>query len=300
MRVLISGSTGMIGRALIPRLEADGHTVERLLRPSSSGVVGAGIVWDPAAGTLDASGLEGFDAVVHLAGENIANRRWSEKQKRIIRDSRVVGTELLVSRLTSLQNPPSALLCASAGGYYGSDRGDEWLDDSASPGADFLAVATRDWEEACAPASEVGIRVVNMRIGVALSADGGMLSRILPIFRRGLGGKLGAGAQYMSWISGADLTNAFVWAMEREELSGGVNISSPNPVSNAEFTRALGRALRRPTPFFVPRFALRLAQGELADVVLSSLRMAPERLTASGFEFQHPRIEDALAWALGD
>ena len=298
MRVLISGSSGMIGRALIPRLQADGHTVERLMRPASSGVVGAGIVWDPATGLLEASEIEGFDAVVHLAGENIANKRWSERQKRVIRDSRVVGTELLASRLASLNDPPSVLVCASAGGYYGADRGDEWLDDSASAGTDFLAVATREWEEACASASEAGIRVVNMRIGVALSADGGMLSRILPIFRWGLGGKLGSGAQYMSWISGADLTNAFVWAIEREYLSGGVNISSPVPVSNAEFTRALGQALGRPTLFTAPRFALKLAQGELSDVVLSSLRMAPERLTASGFEFQHPRIEDALAWAL--
>ena len=151
MRVLISGSSGMIGRALIPRLQADGHTVERLMRPASSGVVGAGIVWDPTAGLLEASEIEGFDAVVHLAGENIANKRWSERQKRVIRDSRVVGTELLASRLASLANPPSVLVCASAGGYYGADRGDEWLDESASAGADFLAVATREWEEACAP-----------------------------------------------------------------------------------------------------------------------------------------------------
>ena len=300
MRVLISGSTGMIGRALIPRLEADGHTVERLLRPSSSGIVGAGIVWDPATGTLESSELEGFDAVVHLAGENIANRRWSEKQKRVIRDSRVVGTELLSSRLASLDSPPSVLLCASAGGYYGVHRGDEWLDDSASPGTDFLAAATREWEEACAPASDAGVRVVNMRIGVVLSADGGMLSRVLPIFRYGLGGKLGSGAQYMSWISGADLTNAFLWAIRRDDLSGGVNISSPNPATNAEFTRALAQKLGRPAFFAAPKFALKLAQGELADVVLSSLRMSPQRLTQSGFQFQHPTIQDALSWALGD
>ena len=295
-RTLISGSTGLIGRALVDRLESSSHEVVRLIRPTSrSGVTG--LTWDPAQGLLDPQELEGFDAIIHLAGENIANRRWSEEQKQRIRDSRVVGTSLLANALACLNSPPSVFACASAGGYYG-DRGGEILTDSATPGTDFLAQATREWEEATAPASEAGIRVVNMRISVVLTAAGGMLKRILPIFKLGLGGRLGSGSQYMSWITRKDLIDAFVWVMENDELSGGVNISSPNPVTNAEFTRALGREVGRPAVFSVPRFALKVAQGDLSDVVLSSLRMAPERLDESGFEFVHPEIEGALRWAL--
>ena len=297
-RTLISGSTGLIGRALIGRLESSEHEVVRLVRPTSRRGV-TGVKWDPAAGLLNTSELEGFDAVVHLAGENIADRRWSEEQKRRIRDSRVIGTTLLAETLAGLDSPPSVFVCASAGGYYG-DRGDEILTDWATSGTDFLAQATREWEEATAPASEAGIRVVNMRISVVLTAAGGMLKRILPIFKLGLGGRLGSGSQYMSWITRKDLIDAFVWVMENDELSGGVNISSPNPVTNAEFTRALGREVGRPAVFSVPRFALKVAQGDLSDVVLSSLRMAPERLDESGFEFRHPEIEGALQWAVGD
>ena len=285
-RTLISGSTGLIGRALVGRLESSGHEVVRLIRPTSRRGV-TGVKWDPAAGLLDPQELEGFDAIIHLAGENIANRRWSEEQKQRIRDSRVVGTSLLANALAGLNSPPSVFACASAGGYYG-DRGGEILTDSATPGTDFLAQATREWEEATAPASEAGIRVVNLRISVVLTAAGGMLKRVLPIFKLGLGGRLGSGSQYMSWITRKDLIDAFVWVMENDELSGGVNISSPNPVTNAEFTRALGREVGRPAVFSVPRFALKVALGDLSDVVLSSLRMAPERLDESGFEFVHP------------
>ena len=297
-RILISGSTGLIGRALVRRLESSGHEVTRLVRPESTSGV-SGIVWDPARGLLDPSELEGFGAVVHLAGENIANRRWSEEQKRRIRDSRVVGTTLLANVLAGLDNPPAVLACASAGGYYG-DRGNEILDDSARPGTDFLATSTREWEEATEPAAEAGIRVVNMRISVVLTAAGGMLKRVLPIFQLGLGGRLGSGSQYMSWITREDLIDAIVWVMERDDLSGGINISSPNPVTNAEFTRALGRQIGRPAIFSVPRLALRIAQGDLSDVVLSSLRMAPERLVESGFEFNHPNVPEALSWAVDD
>ena len=295
-RTLISGSTGLIGRALVDRLESSSHEVVRLIRPTSRRGF-TGLTWDPAQGLLDPQELEGFDAIIHLAGENIANRRWSEEQKQRIRDSRVVGTSLLANALAGLNSPPTVFACASAGGYYG-DRGGEILTDSATPGTDFLAQATREWEEATAPASEAGIRVVNMRISVVLTAAGGMLKRILPIFKLGLGGRLGSGSQYMSWITRKDLIDAFVWVMENDELSGGVNISSPNPVTNAEFARALGREVGRPAVFSVPRFALKVAQGDLSDVVLSSLRMAPERLDESGFEFVHPEIEGALRWAL--
>ena len=297
MKTLISGSTGLIGRALVRRLESSGHEVVRLVRPESRGGV-TGVTWDPARGLLDQSELEGFDAVVHLAGENIADRRWSEEQKRRIRDSRVVGTTLLSTTLASLDSPPAVFACASAGGYYG-DRGDEVLRDSAGPGTDFIAGATKEWEEACKPAADAGIRVVNMRISVVLTASGGMLKRVLPIFKMGLGGRLGSGSQYMSWITYEDVIAAIVWVMEKDEFSGGVNITSPNPVTNAEFTRALGRAVGRPAIFAVPRFALRIMQGDLSDVVLSSLRMEPEKLVESGFVFTHPVIEAALTWAAG-
>ena len=297
-KILVSGSTGLIGRALVGRLESAGHEVVRLVRPNSRGGV-TGIMWDPSSGTLEVSDLEGLDAVVHLAGENIADRRWSEEQKRRIRDSRVMGTTLLATALARLDSPPSVFACASAGGFYG-DRGDEILTDSADPGTDFLARVTKEWEEAAEPAAEAGIRVVNMRISVVLTAAGGMLKRVLPIFRLGLGGKLGSGSQYMSWITREDLIEAIVWIMESDDLSGGVNISSPNPVTNADFTRALGRQVGRPAIFSVPKFALQIAQGDLSDVVLSSIRMSPERLMESGFEFSHPEIGGALRRAMGD
>ncbi len=296
MRVLVSGSTGLIGSSLVTSLEGDGHDVVRLLRPQSR-TSESGVIWDPVAGKLDPREVEGFDAVVHLAGENIANRRWSEEQMARIRDSRVGSTTLLAQTLAGLDSPPSVFACASAGGYYG-DRGDELLDEDAAPGADFLASATKDWEDAAAPASSAGIRVVSLRAGVVLTAAGGMLSRVLPIFKLGLGGKLGSGSQYMSWVTRADAIAATVWTLERDDISGPVNVSAPNPVTNKEFTRALGRALRRPALFAVPTFALKLVQGDLAEVVTSSARMEPARLRESGFEFQHPEIDGALEWAL--
>ncbi len=297
-KVLISGSTGLIGRSLVRSLETEGHEAVRLVRPQTRGGV-TGVTWDPASGELDPSELEGLDAVVHLAGENIADRRWSDEQKRRIRDSRVVGTTLLSTTLAGLDSPPKVLVCASAGGLYG-DRGDEVLNDSSPPGTDFIANATKEWEEACGPAAEAGIRVVNLRISVVLTSSGGMLKRVLPIFKLGLGGKLGTGSQYFSWITLDDVIDSLVWVMERDELSGGVNVTSPNPVTNADFTKALGRALGRPAIFSVPRFALRIMQGDLADVVLSSLRMKPERLLESGFEFSHPEIDGALRWAVDE
>ena len=297
-RTLISGSTGLIGRSLVRRLESSGHEVVRLVRPDTRSDA-AGVSWDPARGVLDPSAVEGFDAVVHLAGENIADRRWSEEQKRRIRDSRVGGTTLLSTTLANLNHPPAVFACASAGGYYGN-RGDELLSDTAEPGTDFIASATKEWEEACDPAAQAGIRVVNMRIGVVLTASGGMLKRVLPIFKMGLGGRLGSGSQFFSWITLEDVIESAVWAMEKEELSGGINITSPNPLTNAEFTRALGRAVGRPAVFSVPRFALRIMQGDLSDVVLSSLRMDPQRMLQSGFEFSQPEIDGALQWAVED
>ena len=298
MKVLVSGSTGLIGSSLVGSLESGGHDVVRLLRPQSQ-TSANGIVWDPAAGIVDPREVEGFDAVVHLSGENIANRRWSVAQMARIRDSRIDSTTLLAETLATLDAPPSVLACASAGGYYG-DRGDDLLDEDAAPGTGFMATATKEWEDATGPAASVGIRVVNLRIGVVLTATGGMLSRVLPIFKLGLGGRLGSGNQYMSWLTRSDVIAATVWTLEHDDLSGPVNVNSPNPVTNSEFTRALGRALKRPALFVVPRFALRIMQGDLSEVVTSSARMNPARLRESGFEFQHPEIDGALTWALRD
>ncbi len=298
MKVLVSGSSGLIGSSLVRTLEGSGHEVHRLLRPQSPRASNA-IMWDPAAGTLDPRHLEGFDALVHLAGENIANRRWSVEQMARIRDSRVGSTALLAEKIADLNSPPSVFVCASAGGYYG-DRGDDLLDEDAPLGAGFLAVNTKEWEDAATAASSGRTRVVNLRIGVVLTAAGGMLSRIVPLFRLGLGARLGSGSQYMSWLTRSDVVDAAIWTMKHDDLSGPVNVSTPNPVTNSEFTKALGRALGRPAILFVPQFALRIMQGDLSEVVTSSARMDHSRLTASGFEFQHPDIDSALAWALSD
>ncbi len=298
MKVLISGSSGLIGTALVRSLESSGHNVVRLARPGYSRA-SEGIAWDPAAGSLDARQLEGFDAAIHLSGENVASRRWSAEQKARIRDSRVRSTELLANALAGLDSPPKVFACASATGYYG-DRGAEVLTEDAAPGADFLADVSVEWENATRAASDAGIRVVNMRISVALSAAGGMVATVGPIFRLGIGGRLGSGRQYLSWISRHDIVRAMEWILERDDLSGPVNLCSPNPVTNTEFTRTMGRLLRRPTLFPVPRFALRITQGEIADMLLASVRATPGKLSASGFEFRHPRLEDALRWALAD
>ncbi len=298
MRVLISGSTGLIGSSLVRALEDGGHDVHRLLRPQSRSAAN-GIMWDPASGNLDPRHIEGFDAVVHLAGENIANRRWSEEQMARIRDSRIGSTTLLAEALASLDSPPAVFACASAAGYYG-DRGDALLDEDAPPGQGFMAESTKEWEDATGPAASGGIRVVNLRIGVVLTAAGGMLPRVMPIFKLGFGGKLGSGNQYMSWVSRSDAIGATVWALEHDDLSGPVNVSSPSPVTNSEFTRALARTLGRPAMFTVPQVVLRIMQGGMAEVVTSSARMEPTRLRTSGFKFEHPDIDSALRWALTD
>ena len=258
-----------------------------------------GIAWDPAAGSLDSRQLEGYDAVVHLSGENVASRRWSAAQKTRIRDSRVNSSQLLANALASLNSPPSVFACASATGYYG-DRGNEIVTEDSAPGSDFLANVSVEWEAVTEPASDAGIRVVNMRISVALTAAGGMVAAVSPIFRLGVGGRLGSGRQYLSWISRDDLIRSIEWILRSDDLRGPVNLCSPNPVTNSEFTKALGQLLRRPTLFPVPRFALRVTQGEMADMLLASVRATPEKLSASGFEFHHPHLQDALRWALTD
>lgn len=296
VRILVSGSTGLIGGRLVPTLEAAGHQVRRLVR--SPGITGQ-VYWDPGRDTLDSRGLEGVDAVVHLAGEPLASRRWSPSQRRRILDSRVVGTRLLSSAVSELRSPPKVMVSGSAIGWYG-DRGDEQLSEESPPGEGFLAEVCAAWEASATPAAAAGTRVVNLRSGVVLSRSGGALARQLPLFRLGLGGRLGSGRQVTSWISLEDEVGAIVHCLESEALEGPVNATAPAPVTNAELTRALARQLNRPALIPVPRIALYAALGpEMArQVALVSQRVMPTRLLATGYRFRHPDIDSALAAAL--
>lgn len=299
MNVLLTGSHGMIGSALSPALAAKGHRIVRLIRvPSSPSLDDA--VWDPASGhVVDSSRLEGMDAVVHLAGESIAAGRWTPARKARIRESRVLGTRLLAETLVRLSRPPRVLLCASATGYYGN-RGEEVLREESPPGTGFLANLCREWEAAAEPARRAGMRVVHLRTGLVLSATGGVLPRILPLFRLGLGGPIGSGRQYMSWIAVHDLVSAILHLFTSEGVTGPVNIVTPHPVTNREFTRTLGRVVSRPTPFPVPAFVLRVLFGEMADdALLVSARVDPAKLRASGYTFRFPDLEPALRVLLG-
>ncbi len=298
MKILITGASGLIGSALIPVLAGQGHQVVRMVRrPAAPGV--DAVLWDPAAGKLELSGLERSDAVVHLAGENVGAARWNSARKERMRNSRVVGTRLLSESLAQLSAPPRVLVCASAVGFYGS-RGDEILTEASSPGTGFLAEVCQEWEAAAEPARQKGIRVVNLRIGMVLSSKGGALPAMLPAFKAGAGGKLGSGRQFVSWITIDDLTRAMTHALATEALSGPVNAVSPNPVRNMEMTKALGRVLRRPTFCSVPAFALQLLLGEMADaLLLSSQRVEPRRLLDTGFTFQFDSFETALRHVLG-
>jgi len=290
--IVISGAGGLIGSALIESL--GDRPVLRLSRKSGAGSVH----WDPTEASFDAAPLDGCDAVVHLAGEPIAASRWRPAVKDRIRTSRVEGTRMLVRGLRGLTRPPRALICASAIGYYG-DRGEELLTESSPAGSDFLAEACREWEESAGFAREAGIRVVSLRIGIVLSAQGGALAKMLTPFRLGAGGRLGHGRQWMSWIHIEDLVRAIGHTMKDESLSGPVNAVSPEPVRNAEFTRALARVLRRPALFPAPALALRLALGEMADaLLLSSQRVVPSLLTGRGFSWKHRDLGKALGHLL--
>ncbi len=298
MRIVISGSSGLIGSALAASLSAQGHEIVRLVRRREDADTSTAY-WDPAVGAIETSRLEGADAVVHLAGESIATGRWSADKKRRIRDSRVDGTRLLSEALADLDRPPSALVSASAIGYYG-DRGDEVLTERSELGRGFLAEVGAEWEAVTGPAKAAGIRVVNLRIGIVLASGGGALSAMLPVFRLGLGGPLGRGTQYMSWIEVGDLVRAIEHVLDNEELEGPVNAVSPMPVTNRAFTRTLGRVLGRPVILFVPSAALRLAFGEMAEeTLLASARVSPERLVATGFSFHYPELEGALRHVFG-
>lgn len=298
MRVLISGSHGLVGRALIQSMEAKGHQIFRLVRhaPGSD----AEIEWSPDRYSIALARLEGFDAVVHLAGESIASGRWDEERKRKIRDSRVKGTKLLSDALANLARPPKTLISASAIGYYGN-RGDELLTESSAPGDDFLAGVCAEWENATAHAAEKGIRVVITRFGIILDSEGGALAKMLTPFRMGVGGKVGSGQQWMSWIALDDVVSAIGHVLTSEAVKGSVNFVAPNPVRNAEFTRTLGKVLSRPTIFPIPAFGVRLVFGEMADaLLLSSQRVEPRRLKEAGYQFRHPQLESTLRHVLGE
>ena len=296
MKILISGSHGLVGTALIKALEPDGHEIYHLVRhyPNSP----SEIEWSPDRYSIALSLIEGFDAVVHLAGESIAEGRWTDEKKKRIRESRTRGTKLLADALANLTQPPKTLVSASAIGYYG-DRDDELLTEESAPGNDFLSEVCVEWEQATSHATNMGIRVVNARFGIILDKEGGALKKMLPPFRMGIGGRIGSGKQWMSWISLDDVIGALKFALTNDSLTGPINFVAPNPVRNAEFTKTLGNVLSRPTIFPIPAFGVRFAFGEMADaLLLSSQRVKPKRLKAAGYQFQHSDLRSALRHVL--
>ncbi|MGW2561882.1 TIGR01777 family oxidoreductase [Streptomyces sp. NPDC001514] len=295
MRIAVTGSTGLIGTALVRSLRADGHEVVRLVRRAARAA--GEVEWDPLRQYVDAAGLTGCEAVVHLAGAGVGERRWTEAYKKEIRDSRVLGTAAIAEAVASLEVPPRVLVCGTAVGYYG-DTGERSVDESAPPGSGFLASVCEEWEAAAAPAEEAGIRVAFARTGLVVARQGGAWGRLFPIFRAGLGGRLGQGHQYWSFISLDDEVAAFRHIIDTDTLSGPVNLTAPAPLTNHEVTAAMGRVLHRPTLFTVPPFALRIALGEFAEDVLGSQRVLPKKLLDSGFTFRHPSIDEAIRAAL--
>lgn len=291
MKIAITGATGFIGAALVRRLQSAGHSVLRIGR-KRNGAAPPDVAWD-AATTLDAAALEGVNGVVHLAGESIA-QRWSDAVRRAIRDSRVQGTALLAQTLAGLERKPAVLVSMSAIGIYGN-RGDELLDESASPGSGFLPDIAAAWESSADAARGAGIRVVHPRLGIVLSPGGGALAKLLPIFSLGIGGKIGSGRQWMSWISLTDTLRALEFALTTPTLEGAVNVTAPNPVTNAEFTAVLGRVLRRPTFAPVPEFAIELLYGDMGRAtVIEGQRVVPRKLLDAGFRFEQDALESAL------
>ncbi len=296
--VAIAGAGGFIGSALRAALGEAGWRIRRLVRrPVRSAEE---IAWDPARGELDAAALSGLDALIHLGGESIAAGRWTPARKRALRESRLASTRLLAESLARSPRPPRAFLCASAVGIYG-DAGEAPVDESSPAGQGFLAELARDWEAAAAPAQAAGLRVVNLRIGTVLSREGGALARLLPLYRLGLGGPLGSGRQYLSWIALADLLAAIRFCLEREELAGPVNLVAPAACRQADFARALGQALQRPALLPAPAFALRLLLGEMAQaLLLEGAAVRPRRLEEAGFVWRYPDLETGLAAILAD
>lgn len=294
--ILVTGASGLIGSRLTQALEAVGHTVLKAVRRQVQN--DREVRWVPERHEIDAARLEGIDAVVHLAGANIAGQRWSDSYKQEIRESRVKGTRLIAETLAKLSNKPRVFVCASAIGYYG-DRGDETLTEQAPPGTGFLPEVCVAWENACQPARDAGLRTVNTRIGVVLSKEGGALKSMLLPFKLGLGGVVGSGRQYFSWMALDDIVGALQFALQNESLSGPVNLVAPQPVTNRVYTKTLGDVLGRPTVFPLPAFAARIALGEMADeLLLASTRVLPAKLTEAGFKHAYPDLEGALRHVL--
>lgn len=297
MKILVTGSSGFIGRNLIDVLESRGDAVTRLIR-SKNGAKPGSAYWNPECSDMELETLEDYDAVVHLAGESIAGR-WTKEKKEKIENSRVKGTKLIAGSLAKLDNKPGVLIAASAIGIYG-DRGDEILNESSSSGSGFLADVALRWEEALEPAAKAGIRVVKLRIGMVLGKDGGALGKMLLPFKIGMGGVIGSGNQYWSWISIYDLIGIILYAIQNKKLNGPINAITPKPVTNREFTKTLGKVLGRPTIFPLPAFVARGIMGEMArETMLASTRVVPEKLTAAGYTFSYPELENALTHILG-
>jgi uncharacterized protein (TIGR01777 family) len=296
MKILIAGARGLVGSAVIPARESEGAEITRLVRSSAKANE---IEWHPNRGQIGATRLEGFDAIINLAGESIAEGRWTDEKKRKIHDSRVNGTQLLSEAIAKLASRPRVFLCASATGFYG-DRDDEILDETSESGGGFLATVCREWEDATELAAKAGVRVVNLRFGPILAREGGMLGKMLTPFKMGMGGKVGSGKQYISWVAIEDVVGAIKLALADESMHGPLNVVSPNPVTNEEFTKTLGHALNRPTALAIPAFAARLAFGEMADeMLLVSQRVEPKKLNSAGFHFEYPVLEVALRKYLG-
>jgi uncharacterized protein (TIGR01777 family) len=294
-RIVVAGASGLIGGALTRSLAADGHEVVRLVRRAAHGE--NEVCWDPEGQYVDATGLLGCDAVVNLAGAGVGDRRWTDAYKKTLRDSRVLGTAALAEAVASLPEPPRVFVSGSAIGYYG-ETGDREVDEKAPPGDGFLPSMCVEWEEAAAPAQEAGVRTVFARTGLVVAREGGAWGRLFPLFKAGLGGRMGDGHQYWSFISLHDEVAAIRHLIDREDLSGPFNLTAPQPLTNGEITAAMGRVLHRPTLFTAPAPALRVALGEMAGDVLGSARVVPTRLLESGFSFAFPGIEDALRAAL--
>jgi uncharacterized protein (TIGR01777 family) len=304
MRILVSGSTGLLGTSLIEALVREGHTIARLVRPDTrrrdaAGEPAQSVRWDPVAGEFDAAAAEGADALVHLAGASIADGRWHAARKRLLQTSRIDATRHLIGALSKLPRPPRVIVASSAIGYYGN-RGDETLTEASAPGKDFLAALCREWEAETARGTEFGARVVSLRFGVILAAHGGALPRMVLPFKLGAGGRLGSGRQWMSWLTLGEAIRIIQFALGNAGLSGPVNAVTANPVQNTEFTRVLAKTLHRPALFPAPAFALRLALGEMADaLLLSSQKVTPSNLAAAGYQFLQPDLRNGLAEVLG-
>ncbi|HNB24282.1 MAG TPA: TIGR01777 family oxidoreductase [Candidatus Melainabacteria bacterium] len=292
MKIAITGASGLVGKKVTARLEAAGHQVVKLVRRVRNS--DNEFTWNPETDKIDAKAFEGVDSVIHLAGENIASKRWSSEQKMKIKQSRVNGTKLIAGALATLDNPPRALVSASAIGFYG-DRGAEMLTEESKSGSGFLAHVCRDWEDATRVAESKGLRVVHARLGVVLSKEGGALKMMLPPFLMGAGGPLGNGKQYMSWIDLDDAAKAFIYLATESNLSGPVNLVAPNPETNADFTKKLAKVIHRPAFFPVPEFGVKTLFGEMGqELLLASNRVSATKLVNSGFKFDYPELESAL------